>query len=143
MRYKEYGKGRRFLGRLDYESDIIEEIEGFASGMDISAAFVQVIGALKKVKIGYYDQDERVYKELNFDRHLEIIQCAGNITLKDNKPKAHLHITLGDEEGNTFSGHLMEGSVVFAGEAYIDELRGEALHRGYDETTGLPLWENI
>ncbi len=141
MKYKEYSKGRRFLGKLDYESDIISEIEKFAANQDIKTAYVNVIGALKKVKLGFYDQDKREYKDLNFEKPLEIVQCNGNLTQKDDKPKAHLHITLGDEEGGTISGHLMEGSVVFAGEVLFDELRGEELVRGYDEVTGLPLWD--
>lgn len=141
MQFKEFTRGRCFLGKLDYESDIISEIENFASLRDIKTANVHVIGALKKVTIGFYNQEEKEYESMILNEPMEIIQCGGNVTLKDNKPKAHLHIILSDEEGKTIAGHLMEGSVVFAGEMYFEELRGEPLHRGHDEVTGLPLWE--
>lgn len=141
MNYKEFSRGRVFFGSLNYESDIVKEVENFAAGQDIDTAKVHIIGALKKVVLAYYDQKSKEYKNITIEKPLEIAQCGGSVTLKDNKANAHLHITLSDENGDTVAGHLMEGSVVFAGEMYFEELRGEPLHRTYDEVTGLFLWD--
>ena len=54
----------------------------------------------------------------------------------------HLHIILADAEGNTYGGHLMSPTTLFAGEAHIQELGGKPLKREYDETTGLFLWRD-
>ena len=53
----------------------------------------------------------------------------------------HAHVTLSDEQGNAFGGHLAPGTVIFACEFVIQELAGDALTRGFDEQTGLPLWQ--
>lgn len=36
----------------------------------------------------------------------------------------------------------MEGTIVFAAEAFIQQLSGEPLIRKFDERTSLSLWEN-
>jgi predicted DNA-binding protein with PD1-like motif len=71
---------------------------------------------------------------------LEIASCQGNISLKDGAVMVHAHIILADAEGNTYGGHLMSPTTLFAGEAHIQELGGKPLEREYDGTTGLFLW---
>ncbi len=101
---------------------------------------VSVIGAVQGATIGYYDQSERVYRSRHIDGGLEIASCHGNITLKDSAVMVHAHIILADAEGNTYGGHLMSPTTLFAGEAHIQELEGKPLEREYDGTTGLFLW---
>ena len=77
--------------------------------------------------------------ELN--KKLEIASCMGNISLKDSEIMVHAHIVLADWEGKAFGGHLMPGTKIFAAEFQIQEYVGTELHRGKDEKTGLPLWQ--
>jgi predicted DNA-binding protein with PD1-like motif len=72
---------------------------------------------------------------------LEITSLTGNVSIKDGKPLVHVHVTLADKKGNAFGGHLAEGTIVFACEVCIQVFQGEPLKRGFDKTTGLPLWE--
>jgi len=37
----------------------------------------------------------------------------------------------------------MEGTIVFACEFIIEAFDGPPLERGFDETTGLPLWDMV
>ena len=53
----------------------------------------------------------------------------------------HAHMTLSDENGKTYGGHLAAGTIVFASEIVIRSFNEEPLKRGKDEETGLPLWE--
>jgi len=140
---REYQGDRNFLVRLQHKGDILEELTRFCADNEINAAFISAIGAVEKGTIGYYDQVEKVYKSILFDEHMEIAHLGGNLSLKDGQPIVHAHIVLSKENGETFSGHLMSPTIIFACEANIAELKGEPLTRGYDEDTGLPLWSEL
>jgi predicted DNA-binding protein with PD1-like motif len=98
------------------------------------------IGALDGARIAFYYQEKRVYDEVEFTGHFEILSLIGNVSIRDGKPMCHAHIILGDETGSTFGGHLVKGCTIFACELVIFLLQGEPLERGLDQETGLPLW---
>jgi len=133
-------KGRIWIGRIPFRSDLLESVQQFAAEEKITSAKVEIIGAVEKAVISYYNQDKRVYEDRKFDRHLEIVSCLGNLSLRDGEAVAHLHLALGDSEGDLVGGHLQKGTVVFAGEFVIEEIVGPDLQREYDPETDLPLW---
>ncbi len=141
MWFKNGDKGRTFIGRVPFRGDLLESVQEFAAKEKINCAKVEVIGAVEKAVTGYYNQDKRVYEDHQFNEHLEIISCLGNLSLRDGKPAAHLHIALSDSEGRMKGGHLQKGTVVFAGEFVIEEIVGPELHREHDPDTDLPLWK--
>ena len=125
---------------LKHGDDLLNEITAFCQKNDSTSGFISVIGALQEAKLGYYNQKEKQYKEIVLNKPLEIASCAGNISLKDNKPFLHSHIVLSDEQGQTFGGHLNQGCKVFAAECALYHLEGNPLIRELDNTTGLHLW---
>lgn len=129
------------IGRLPHRSDLIGGLTAIATKNGIRAGALQVIGALERAKLGFYDQWHKSYRELPFDRHLEIVSGLGNISLRDGTPLVHLHLSLSDDEGKVWGGHGMEGCTVFAAEFFITPLPGIEPVRTFDETTGLHLWE--
>ncbi len=138
---REYKKGRIFMGRLPFGGDLLLEVEKAARENGVRVGFVRVIGAVSRGVFSYYDQVNRVYRHESLDQQLEVLSCQGNISLRDGQVKAHLHVVYSDEKGRCTGGHLGEGAIIFAGEFYLEELLGEELSRGFDETTGLPLWD--
>jgi len=138
-----YNKTRQkqmFVGKLDYDGDLLDQLTAICQKENISLGKVQAIGAVKKAKVGYYNQKTREYQLVEIDKNLEITNLSGNISLRDNKPMVHAHITLSDKDGNAFGGHLVQGTIVFACEFIIHIFAGPAYHRAHDENTGLPLW---
>ena len=138
-------KGRLFIGRFKTKSDLLVSLTNLCQKEDIKLGVFSVIGALTKVKLGYYNQPAKEYVEcVQLNKKLEIASCIGNISLKDTKKDAkifiHAHITLADLTGQCYGGHLMPGSIIFAAEYYIKELTGGQLNREYDPETGLNLW---
>jgi predicted DNA-binding protein with PD1-like motif len=133
--------GEKIMGRLGFGCDLLEELTRISTARGISLGRIAAFGAVQKVRIGYYDQNTRVYQFLDIDKALEIVQLIGNISLKDAKPFVHAHITLADESGKTFGGHLAPGTIVFACEFIIEALEGAEFNRSFDEETGLPLWD--
>jgi len=135
-------EGRKFIGRFDFQADLLESMEGFCEKEKIALGAFSIIGALTSVKLGYYKQDEKKYVEcLSLDKKLEITSCIGNISLKDKKIFVHAHITLADHQGNCYGGHLMPGACIFAAEYQVNEFIGTELHRRHDAETGLSLWQ--
>lgn len=141
MQLREYRQGKVIMGRLPKGEDLLTAIEQAARENDIKMGKVELIGAVERAVIAFYDQDEYKYKNIEINRPMEIVSTMGNISQKDGDVKAHIHITLGDADGSTYSGHLAQGTVIFASEIVVQELQGPQLHRGYDEPTGLPLWD--
>ncbi len=132
--------GEIIIGRLNHGDDLLEEITGICRSEDIRLGRVEALGAVQKARLGYYDQGMREYRFFTLDTHLEITKLVGNISIKDGDPFVHAHITLADEAGNAFGGHLAPGTVVFACEFVIQSFEGPPLVRDFDEVTGLALW---
>jgi uncharacterized protein len=134
--------GRRIMGRLPKGKDLLGALENCCREHNITLGEVEVIGAVTKAKVGYYDQKNQQYQFLEFNQPLEILSLLGNISLKDNKPFVHAHITLGGAEGQAWGGHLAEGTTIFAGEFILQEYESDQkLVRQLDKETGLFLWD--
>jgi predicted DNA-binding protein with PD1-like motif len=136
----EFKPSRDFLVRVEHNSDLIQFITELAEKENIVVATITAVGALKKAKLGFYNQEKHEYQEIKIDSPHEIACCVGNISIKDGRPFVHAHAVLADKNGNTKAGHLFEG-MVFAAEVHLRELKGAVLERKYDEVTGLSLWE--
>ena len=132
--------GRCILSRLPHGKDLIRTLEGFCKQNSIQTAVFSVIGAVTSVTLGSYDQNQQVYVTYKKEEPLEIVNCTGNVSLKDGKVAVHAHAVLADMDGQTIGGHVFSDTVIYAGEMYIRELLGTPPEREYDETTGLPLW---
>ena len=134
-------RGRVLMGRGEFGGDLLDEITAVCRAEGVTLGRVEALGAVQKGRVGFYNQTDREYQFLELDRHLEITALVGNVSLRDGRPMVHAHVTLSDEQGNAFGGHLAPGTVIFACEFVIQELAGDALTRGFDEQTGLPLWQ--
>ena len=128
------------MGRLAYGCDLLHELTGIAASRGIRLGRIEAIGAVQKANIGFYDQTAREYRFHEIDHPAEITKLVGNISLKDGQPFVHTHITLSDESGKAFGGHLAPGTIIFACEFLIEAFDGPAFHRETDEQTGLLLW---
>jgi hypothetical protein len=135
-----FQQGRIVLCRLPHEADLLEWLTDFAlqNGMRMATFFI--IGAVKKAAVAFYDQQEKKYRQIALEGNLEILSCIGNISIKEGRPFIHCHATLSDGKGETFGGHLVKGSIVFAAEAHFQEVLDGNLVRENDPVTGLALW---
>lgn len=130
-----------YLGRLSRGDDLLEALTAFCRENDVRLGRVRALGAVQKASIACYDQERREYDYFSIDRPLEITNLTGNVSEKDGKPIVHAHLTLADETGAAFGGHLAKGTSVFACEFVIESFAGPPFRRTHDEVTGLPLWE--
>ena len=129
-----------FMGRLSHGGDLLEEITDICRKENIQLGWIEALGAVKKARLAFYNQETHEYQFFVIDQALEIMKLVGNVSLKDNNPFIHAHITLSDRAGNAYGGHLALGTVVFACEFILEALDGPMIKRDFDEATGLPLW---
>ncbi len=129
-----------FMGKLSYGADLLEELTDVCRRENVHLGRVEALGAVQKVRLGFYNQQTREYQFFELDQPLEITKLVGNVSVKDGKPMVHAHVTLADEAGKAFGGHLAPGTIVFACEFILQAFEGPVFERGFDEQTGLPLW---
>jgi len=132
---------KTFIGKLSHGMDLLEEMTALCIKENITLGRFEGIGAVQKARIGYYNQAAREYQYMEFNSHLEITNLVGNVSIKDNKPFVHAHVTLADDKGNAFGGHVAPGTIIFACEIILHAFEGPELTRTYDDVTGLPLWK--
>lgn len=129
-----------FMGKLSHGGDLLEEITAICRQENIQLGRVEALGAVQKARLGFYDQQTHEYRFMVLEQPLEITKLVGNVSLKDNNPFVHAHITLADKESHAFGGHLAPGTLIFACEVILEAYDGPFFKREFDETTGLPLW---
>jgi predicted DNA-binding protein with PD1-like motif len=135
-----FSPGPIHLLRVERDADLYEEISRFASGRGITAATVSFLGSVQRASLRYYDQEARRYQDFAIEHPLEVVAGVGNVTLLHGEPFLHIHAAFTDEFGRGHGGHVNVGTVVFAVEATIQELVGDAPVRLPDPASGLSLW---
>jgi predicted DNA-binding protein with PD1-like motif len=129
-----------FMGKLSHGGDLLEEITDICRKENIQLGRVEALGAVRRARLGFYNQQTHEYQFFELDQPLEITKLVGNVSLKDGHPFVHAHITVADKTGNAYGGHLAPGTVVFACEFVLEAFDGPILERDFDEVTGLSLW---
>ena len=105
----------------------------------ITCAWVNGIGAINAVHIGYMDIENKKYQDHHFDNHFELLSLVGNITLKEGSPFVHTHITFSDNKYKVYGGHLFDAKVTAAGE-FLITIGKEPINRKYVDSIGLHTW---
>jgi predicted DNA-binding protein with PD1-like motif len=134
-----FSRGRSFMFRIPEGEVLPEAVNRFAEEKNVLVGTVTGIGSLINPEIGYFDEEEGEYRVIQLKGLYELVSLMGNISLKDGKTFAHIHVSLGGPDGRLYGGHLVEGEV-FVAEVFIQELLGEPLERK-PHGKGLMLWE--
>ncbi len=131
---------RTIVARLEPGEDILETLEKLVVVNSIRAGHLSLIGAVASATLGYFDRESQIYRSFTLNEDLEVTSCIGNIARTvDDRPVVHAHMAVANEDGTTFSGHLMNGCVVSVTiEVVITILDGELI-RDIDPATGLNL----
>lgn len=138
MEYKIIDK--RVVIRLDVGDEIVQAISDIAEQENIKLGVVTGIGAVDKATIGVFKPKEKKYYANDFEGDYELLALNGNVSTMDDKTYVHLHITLGDDLGHTFGGHLNEAYISVTGEIFIDIIDGQ-VDRSVDPITELNIFK--
>lgn len=132
MEHKETMK--QITKRLRPGQDLRKGIEEMVTENGVKAGvLLSVVGSLQKAVLRMPQPSADVLKTKEWEESLEIVGGTG--TLSQNG--SHIHISISDQEGNVFGGHLKEGCVLRTGaEIVIGVFNDIEYKRAKDEETG-------
>jgi uncharacterized protein len=134
-----HNRHRIFVLVFAMGDEVSSGILAFAREQNITAAHFTGIGALKHLRIGYWDWQRKDYIGIDIDDQVEVLTMAGNIAQgPDGAPKVHAHLVVGKADGSAYGGHLIEAFVRPTLEIVLTEVPAE-LRRTIDPDTGLAL----
>jgi len=135
-----YGNvSRVYIGRLREGDDLLKSLTRIVRERNIRGGAIQLIGALKRVKLGYFDRASGEYIEVAGEGFYELISGIGNISWRDGSPVIHVHIAASSLDGDIKLGHLLEGCIVDVTVEYTIFEFDINVNRRRDESTGLYL----
>jgi uncharacterized protein len=116
--------------RLKPGQDLRLELEDFVAAKRLRAGLVLTcVGSLTKAALRLADASDTTLLEGKF----EIVSLVG--TFSTDGP--HLHISVSDQAGETYGGHLQTGSLVYTtAEVVLGELEEHTFSRTIDPQTG-------
>jgi predicted DNA-binding protein with PD1-like motif len=116
--------------RLRPGQDLRVELERWAKEHHVTAAcIVTAVGSLTRASLRYANREQTTVLE----GHFEVTSLVGTLS----EEGSHLHVTVADEDGRTYGGHLMEGSTVYTTmEIVVGRLPGVEFARELDPTYG-------
>lgn len=137
MKYRKIGE--KIFVSLQSGDLINKSLTEISVKENISNAWINGIGAIDSVEVGYMDVVNKKYQKRNFNDNYELISLIGNITIKDGVPFVHTHITFSDTEYKVFGGHLFDAKITATGEIILT-VADSKIDRQFNENVGIHTW---
>ncbi len=137
MKYRKIGE--KIFVSLQTGDLINKSLTEISVKENISNAWINGIGAIDSVEVGYMDVVNKKYQKRNFNDNYELISLIGNITIKDGVPFVHTHITFSDTEYKVFGGHLFDAKITATGEIILT-VADSKIDRQFNENVGIHTW---
>lgn len=138
MDYKRFGN--TIVARLDRGEEIVEQLRIISLLENIKLASIQALGATDSFTVGTYSVEKQEYKANDFSGDFEIVSLVGTVNTMDGEYYSHLHMSVGNEKGEVFGGHLNRARISATCEMVITVIDG-IVDRFREEQTGLNLFK--
>lgn len=115
---------------------VIKTLTELVTERGIVNASFSGLGAVEALSCGYYDLTTRSYHFTQYNEVYEVVQMAGNVMLKNDRPFIHLHGVFTDTQNLAFGGHVEEMRVAVTLEIVM-HIFSTTRKRQYDDETGL------
>jgi len=129
---------KKFVVVFKPGDEVMNGLKAFAAEQKLSASQFTAIGAFSRAVVGVFEVSRCEYKRIPVSKQVEVLSLLGDITLADGELQVHAHGVLGNSDGTTLGGHLLEGYVRPTLEVILTE-SPRHLHRVRDPATGLLL----
>ncbi len=106
--------------RLDPGEEIHASIQSIADQIGFNAAaLTSGIGRVRDIVIGMMD-DDGIYHRTVFSEPAELVSLQGNLArAEDGIAFTHIHAVIGDDDCQSFAGHLFEATAHVVVEAHV------------------------
>jgi uncharacterized protein len=127
---------------LEIGEELVESILRYSEQSKIHAASIQAIGAIRNFELGYYMLHQKQYLRKKVDEIAELISCSGNLTMKEDKPFVHVHVSAGLRDFSVIGGHLFSAIVAVTAEVILKPMPN-VMKRRFNDETGLYLLDLV
>lgn len=104
----------------------------------VPSARVEAIGAVRAIRLRYFDPAAKRYEDHDIDEQLEVVSLIGSVTQgPDGSPKLHLHGALARRDLSVIGGHVHDAVAGPTLEVFLRVIA--AVRRETDPDTGLDL----
>ena len=134
MQYTKIENG--YMIYVEKEEKIMESITNFCKNNGIDNAQLSGIGAVKDIEVGAFDTKNKRYIRQSFKDTWELVSYQGNVSLKDDLPFIHAHVTISNHSLDMKGGHLFEATVAEVGEFILRKI-DNSVYRELNEDLGL------
>jgi len=110
----------------------------FAEKYHVKSAHFTAIGALNGATVAWFDPQRKMYKKIPVNGQHEVIGMSGDIALYQGKPVVHTHMVVGNPDGTTQGGHVLEAYVSPTLEVMVTD-DPVTMQKRFDPTTDLTL----
>lgn len=101
--------GYNYVIKLTKGERLSQAVEQFASETKIYGGWVDGLGAVLEITLGYYDLDKKEYQWQVFDGLRELSSLTGNLALDEQgKIMLHAHGTVADSSYQVLGGHIKD-----------------------------------
>lgn len=141
MQWRELSRGehgRSVVLVFTTGDEVMESLPGWCREQRVTPAHFTAIGALSDVTLGWFDWEEKTYREIPLEEQVEVLSLAGDVALQDDQPAVHAHIVVGRSDGSAHGGHLLRAHVRPTLELVLDEVPVH-LRKRHDPESGLAL----
>lgn len=138
MEYRKFGN--TIVARVDKGEEILEKIKEISLKENIKLANINALGATNDFTVGVFKTSEKKYYSNEFKGDFEIVSLTGTVNTMNNEFYSHIHMSVGNDKGEVFGGHLNRAVVSATCEMVINIIDGK-VDRYFDENVGLNLFK--
>jgi predicted DNA-binding protein with PD1-like motif len=129
--------GHNYFVRLDKGEQLKPALDQFMQESAVTGAWVQAIGAVTEVNLGFYNLDTKEYRWQTFTGLREITSIQGTIAADETgEMMFHLHGTFSDDTFQVIGGHVKDLTAGGTVEIFVHRTE-KPLHRITDPAVGL------
>ena len=110
----------------------------FAEKYHVTSAHFTAIGAVSGATVAWFDPQRKMYKKIPIVGQHEVIGMSGDIALYQGKPVVHTHMVVGNPDGTTVGGHVLEAYVSPTLEVMVT-VDPKSMQKRFDPETDLTL----
>lgn len=128
-----------YIVSIKDKSSIVQALNDFVLNQNIKSGQVTGIGAVSEATLRFFDFSTKDYVDKKFDEQMEVTNISGNVSVLDEKPLLHLHITLGRQDYSAIAGHLQDAKIRGAGEFFFYPFE-TTVYKTKNEEVGINLY---
>ena len=125
--------------RLNKGEKLSDAINAFTAANELPGAWVNGVGGVMEVTLGYYDIEAKEYRWKTFSDVREITSLQGNLArAEDGEMAFHLHGQFADANYQAVGGHVKDFVAAATVELFVHRTY-KPLHRKHNDEVGLAL----